>query len=43
MNDDVHVDEVYQEEASQASFIIEPSATLDSLVGDVDDVTVLLK
>jgi hypothetical protein len=41
--DDKHVDEIYQEEELLTSFVIEPSATLDSLVGDGADVTVLLK
>jgi hypothetical protein len=41
--DDKQVDEIYQEEELPTSFIIEPDATLDSLVGDGADVTVLQK
>jgi hypothetical protein len=40
--DDKHVDEIYQEELP-TSFVIEPCAVLDSLVGDGADVTVLQK
>jgi hypothetical protein len=36
LNDDV--DEVYQEEESPPSLIIDPSAGLDDLVGDADDI-----
>jgi hypothetical protein len=38
-----HVDEIYQEEELPTSFVIEPGATLDSLVGDGVNVTVLQK
>jgi hypothetical protein len=41
--DDEHVDEIYQEEELPTSFVVEPSAALDSLVGDGADVTVLHK
>jgi hypothetical protein len=41
--DDEQVDEIYQEEEFPTSFVIEPGATLDSLVGDGADVTVLQK
>jgi hypothetical protein len=41
--DDEHVDDIYQEEELPTSFVIEPSATLDSLVGDGADVTILRK
>jgi hypothetical protein len=41
--DDEQVDEIYQEEELSTSFVIEPVATLDSLVGDGADVTVLQK
>jgi hypothetical protein len=41
--DDEQVDEIYQEEEFPTSFVIEPSATLDSLIGDGADVTVLQK
>jgi hypothetical protein len=41
--DDEHVDEIYQEEELLTSLVIEPGATLDSLVGDGVDVTILLK
>jgi hypothetical protein len=36
LNDDV--DEVYQEEESPPSLIVDPSAGLDDLVGDADDI-----
>jgi hypothetical protein len=39
--DDEHVDEIYQEEELPTSFVVEPGATLDSLVGDGADVTIL--
>jgi hypothetical protein len=39
--DDEQVDEIYQEEELSTSFVIKPSASLDSLVGDGVDVTVL--
>jgi hypothetical protein len=39
--DDEHVDEIYQEEELPTSFVVEPGATLDSLVGDGVDVTIL--
>jgi hypothetical protein len=35
---DDDIDEVYQEEELSTSFIINPSAGLDDLVGDVDDI-----
>jgi hypothetical protein len=35
---DDDVDEVYQEEELPPSFIIDPGAGLDDLVGDVDDI-----
>ena len=38
--DDEQVDEIYQEEELPTSFIIEPSATLNSLVEDDADVTI---
>jgi hypothetical protein len=41
--DDEQVDEIYQEEELPTSFVVEPGATLDSLVGDGVDVTVLQK
>jgi hypothetical protein len=41
--DDEQVDEIYHEEEFPTSFVIEPSATLDSLIGDGADVTVLQK
>jgi hypothetical protein len=41
--DDEQVDEIYQEEELPTSFVIEPDAALDSLVGDGVDVTVLQK
>jgi hypothetical protein len=41
--DDEQVDEIYQEEELPTSFVIEPDAALDSLVGDGADVTVLQK
>jgi hypothetical protein len=41
--DDEQVDEIYQEEEFPTSFVIEPSATLDSLIGDGANVTVLQK
>jgi hypothetical protein len=41
--DDEQVDEIYQEEELSTSFVIEPDAALDSLVGDGVDVTVLQK
>jgi hypothetical protein len=37
------VDEIYQEEELPTSFVVEPGAALDSLVGDGVDVTVLQK
>jgi hypothetical protein len=39
--DDEQVDEIFQEEELSTSFVIKPSAALDSLVGDGVDVTVL--
>jgi hypothetical protein len=39
--DDEQVDEIFQEEELSTSFVIKPSAALDSLVGDGADVTVL--
>jgi hypothetical protein len=41
--DDEQVDEIYQEEELPTSLVIEPGATLSSLVGDGADVTVLQK
>jgi hypothetical protein len=41
--DDEQVDEIYQEEELPTSFVIEPGTTLDSLVGDGANVTVLQK
>jgi hypothetical protein len=41
--DDERVDEIYQEEELPTSFVIEPGAALDSLVGDGADVTILQK
>jgi hypothetical protein len=41
--DDEQVDEIYQEEELPTSFVVEPGAALDSLVGDGADVTVLQK
>jgi hypothetical protein len=38
---DEQVDEIFQEEELSTSFVIKPSASLDSLVGDGVDVTVL--
>jgi hypothetical protein len=40
---DEQVVEIYQEEELPTSFVIEPGATLDSLVGDGVDVTVIQK
>jgi hypothetical protein len=40
---DEQVDEIYHEEELPTSFVIEPGAALDSLVGDGADVTVLQK
>jgi hypothetical protein len=37
------VDDIYQEEELTTSFVIEPGATVDSLVGDGADVTILQK
>jgi hypothetical protein len=37
------VDDIYQEEELTTYFVIEPGATVDSLVGDGDDVTILQK
>jgi hypothetical protein len=39
--DDEQVDEIYQVEELSTSFVIEPGAALDSLVGDGADVTIL--
>jgi hypothetical protein len=41
--DDKQVDEIYQEEELPTSFVVEPGATLDSLVEDGVDDTVLQK
>jgi hypothetical protein len=41
--DNEQVDEIYQEEEFPTSFIVKPGATLDSLVGDGADVTILHK
>jgi hypothetical protein len=35
---DDDIDEVYQEEDFTPSFIVDPSAGLDDLVGDADDI-----
>jgi hypothetical protein len=35
---DADVDEVYQEEEFPPSFVIDPGARLDDLVGDADDI-----
>jgi hypothetical protein len=40
---DDDVDEVYQEEELSASFIIDPSAGLNDLVGDIDDIQMQVK
>ena len=37
---DDEVDEVYQEKELAASFVIEPSAELNLLVGDRDDISI---
>jgi hypothetical protein len=39
--DDEHVDEIYQEEELSTSFVVEPGVTLNPLVGDGVNVTVL--
>jgi hypothetical protein len=39
--DDEQVDEIYQEEELPTFFVIEPGATLNSLVGDGSAITVL--
>jgi hypothetical protein len=39
---DDDVDEVYQEEELSSSFIIDPGAGLDDLVGDADDIEMLV-
>jgi hypothetical protein len=41
--DDKHFDEIYQEEELPTSFVVEPGAALDFLVGDGADVTILQK
>jgi hypothetical protein len=41
--DDEQIDEIYQEEELPTYFVIKPGASLDSLVGDGADVTVLQK
>jgi hypothetical protein len=41
--DDDHVDEIYQKEELPTSFVAEPGAALDFLVGDAADVTILQK
>jgi hypothetical protein len=41
--DDEQINEIYQEEELSTSFLVEPSAALDSLVGDGVDVTILQK
>jgi hypothetical protein len=38
--DDKHVDQIYREKELSNSFVVEPSAALDSLVGDNADVTI---
>jgi hypothetical protein len=37
---DDHVDEVYQEEELSPSFVVDPGATLNDLVGDADDIEI---
>jgi hypothetical protein len=39
---DDDIDEVYQEEESQPSFVIDPGAGLDDLVEDADDIEMLV-
>jgi hypothetical protein len=39
---DDDIDEVYQEEELSSSFIIDPGAGLDELVGDADDIEMLV-
>jgi hypothetical protein len=41
--DDEQDDEIYQEEELPTSFVVEPGAALNSLVGDGADATVLQK
>jgi hypothetical protein len=41
-NDD-QANEVYQEEELPSSFVIEPGAGLNSLVGDSNDITIVAK
>jgi hypothetical protein len=41
--DNEQVDEIYQQEELPTSFVVEPGAALDSLVGDGADVTILQK
>jgi hypothetical protein len=41
--DDEQVDEIYQEEELSTSFVVEPGAALDFLVGDGADVIILQK
>jgi hypothetical protein len=40
---DDDVDEVYQEEGLPASFIIDPGACLNDLVGGIDDIQMQVK
>jgi hypothetical protein len=40
---DDDVDEVYQEEELPASFVIDPGAGLNDLVGDIDDIQMQVK
>jgi hypothetical protein len=37
------IDEVYQEEELIASFVVDPGAGLDDLVGDADDIQISMK
>jgi hypothetical protein len=39
---DDDIDDVYQEEELPPSFIIDPGAGLDELVGDADDIEMLI-
>jgi hypothetical protein len=40
---DDDIDEVYQEEELTTSFIVDPRAGLDDLVGDADDIQISMK
>jgi hypothetical protein len=39
---DDDIDEVYQEEELQPSFVVDPGAGLDDLVGDANDIEMLV-